>query len=207
MEKNIENAVGITGYIVSEVEKIDNIYGQKYEGYSVIVTSERHSGIMDDAVVIMPANTNLDHMVIGMPVMVVGKMQTFKNFETGKVLVYVLADYAEPITGEFWERQNDVVLRGKLGRGITYRETPKGKRITDIMVVVPNLIKGNYCYVPCICWQDEADEVKDWTEGTEVELKGRLQSRKYTKRIDDDTEEQRTCYEVSVSTINKISEV
>ena len=139
--------------------------------------------------------------------MVIGKMQTFKDFTTGKVLVYVLAEYAAPVEGEHWENQNDVTLTGKLGRGITYRETPKGKRITDVMVIVPNVIKGNSCYIPCICWQQVADEVKDWEEGTEVVLTGRLHSREYTKRVDDDTTEQRTCYEVSVNTIEKTSEV
>lgn len=205
--ERIENAVALMGVVSSETIDIDNIYGQPYEGWATTVETERKSGIVDEAIVVMPKETDVSQMQIGKPVMVIGKMQTFKDFNTGKVLVYVLAEYAAPTEGEHWENQNDVTLIGKLGRGITYRETPKGKRITDVMVIVPNVIKGNNCYIPCICWQQVADEVKDWEEGTEVVLTGRLHSREYTKRVDDDTTEQRTCYEVSVNTIEKTSEV
>ena len=205
--ERIENAVALMGVVSSETIDIDNIYGQPYEGWATTVETERKSGIVDEAIVVMPKETDVSQMQIGKPVMVIGKMQTFKDFSTGKVLVYVLAEYAAPTEGEHWENQNDVTLIGKLGRGITYRETPKGKRITDVMVIVHNVIKGNNCYIPCICWQQVADEVKDWEEGTEVVLTGRLHSREYTKRVDDDTTEQRTCYEVSVNTIEKTSEV
>lgn len=205
--ERIENAVALMGVVSSETIDIDNIYGQPYEGWATTVETERRSGIADEAIVVMPKATDVSQMQIGTPVMVIGKMQTFKDFTTGKVLVYVLAEYAAPVEGEHWENQNDVTLTGKLGRGITYRETPKGKRITDVMVIVPNVIKGNSCYIPCICWQQAADEVKDWEEGTEVVLTGRLHSREYTKRVDDETTEQRTCYEVSVNTIEKLSEV
>jgi hypothetical protein len=43
--------------------------------------------------------------------------------------------------------------------------------------------------------------VKDWEEGTAVELSGRLQSRQYDKTVDGVTKKN-TCYEVSVNTIS-----
>lgn len=199
----IENAVAIIGIVSSEMIDIDNIYGQPYEGWKTTVETERKSGITDETIVMMPKKTDISQMQIGTPVMIIGQIQTFKDFTTGKVLVYVLAEYIEPVEGKYWENQNSVMLTGKLGKGMTYRETPKGKRITDIMVIVPNVIKGNSCYIPCICWQQTADMAKDWEEGTEVVLKGRLQKREYTKRVDNGTEEQRTCYEVSINTIEQ----
>ncbi len=64
-------------------------------------------------------------------------------------------------------------------------------------------LRQSECYIPCICWNETADEVKDLEEGTQVTLSGRIQSREYIKRINADTEEQRTCYEVSVNNIKK----
>lgn len=203
MKKSFENAVALMGVVATETIRIHDVYGQQYDGWATMVETERKSGAADVAVVVMPEDTDISGMEIGVPVMIIGKIQTFKDFSTGKVLVYVLAEYAAPVEGEYWENQNDVVLTGRLGKRIIYRETPKGKRITDITVEVPNVIKGKSCYIPCICWQQVADEVKDWKEGTEVVITGRFQSRNYIKRLDENTEEERICYEVSVYTIRK----
>lgn len=200
----LDNMVALAGVIASEVAEIDNINSLPYEGWAVQVETVRRSGTPDYAVVIMPRDTYIEDFEIGTPVMIIGKMQTFKDFSTGKVLVYVLADYIESIQGEHWEEQNEVEIRGIIGKGATYRETPKGKRITDIKIILPNELRQSDCYIPCICWNETADEAKDWEEGTEVALSGRLQSRDYVKRINEDTEEQRTCYEVSVNTIKKV---
>lgn len=202
-EKQLDNAVALMGVVASEVTGIDNINTLQYNGWAMYVETVRRNGTADYAVVIMERNTYIEDIEVGTPVMVIGKMQTFKDFATGKVLVYVLADYVERVQGKHWIDQNEVQLKGTIGKGTTYRETPKGKHITDIKVIVPNEVRNSNCFIPCICWQEEATEVKDWEEGTEVVLSGRLQSRDYVKRVNKDTEEQRTCYEVSVNNIKK----
>lgn len=202
----LDNAVGLVGEVKS-VNQIDNINGLKYDGYEVILETVRPSGVADEAVVIIPDTAQLEE--VNNRVMVCGKMQTTKNFDTGKVLVYVLADFIGSCPKG--EKQNEVQLNGVMGRGINYRTTPRGKRITDIMVEVPNELRQSLCYIPCICWNEEADEVKDWEEGTPVELSGRLQSRKYSKTVDlyadgkliETITEQHTCYEVSINNITK----
>ena len=205
-EKQIDNAVALMGIVASEVEEIDNINTLQYNGWAMYVETERHNGTTDYAVVIMPHDTDITQLKENTPVMAIGKLQTFKDYSTGKVLVYVLTDYVEQIKGKYWIDQNDVQLRGTLGKGITYRETPKGKRITDLMLIVPNELRHSNCFLPCICWQQTADEVKDWEEGTQVVIKGRLQSRDYMKQITEQEQEQRTCYEVSISEIEKAEE-
>lgn len=202
-EIQLDNAVALMGVIVSEVTEIDNINTLPYTGYAMEVETIRKSGVADKAVVIMPRDTYIEDLEIDVPAMVIGKIQTFKDYSTGKVLVYVLAEYAESIQGDHWQDQNEVQLTGTIGKGTAYRETPKGKRITDIKLIVPNELRQNYCYIPCICWNETADEVRDWEEGTQVTLSGRLQSREYTKQINEDTIEQHTCYEVSVNNIKK----
>ena len=86
--------------------------------------------------------------------------------------------------------------------------TPRGKRITDITVKVRNELTGGSCFLPCICWQEQADEAAQWQQGDTVELLGRYQSRQYEKVLDTATgeREQRTAYEVSVRLIRRKEE-
>ena len=73
---------------------------------------------------------------------------------------------------------------------------------------VKNEITGGSCYLPCICWQGQADEAAQWQQGDTVELLGRYQSRQYEKVLDATTgeREQRTAYEVSVRLIRRKEE-
>lgn len=69
-------------------------------------------------------------------------------------------------------------------------------------------LTGGSCFLPCICWQEQADEAAQWQQGDTVELLGRYQSRQYEKVLDTATgeREQRTAYEVSVRLIRRKEE-
>ena len=56
-------------------------------------------------------------------------------------------------------------------------------------------------YIPCIAWGRNARMVKDFEVGTKIDIKGRVQSREYVKRFDDGTQETRTAYEISITTV------
>lgn len=103
---------------------------------------------------------------------------------------------------------DEVAVRGVIANKPTHRETPRGKRITDLAVRVRNELTGSNCYLPCICWQEQADEAAQWQQGDTVELLGRYQSRQYEKVLDAATgeREQRTAYEVSVRLIRRKEE-
>lgn len=69
------------------------------------------------------------------------------------------------------------------------------------------------CFIPCICWQETADEVAGWEQGTKVRLLGRYQSREYDKEVATyyaggkeafRETERRTAYELSVQLIEKM---
>ena len=59
--------------------------------------------------------------------------------------------------------------------------------------------------MPCICWQEQADEVAQWQQGDIVELLGRYQSRQYEKVLNTDTgeREKHIAYEISARTIRR----
>ena len=106
------------------------------------------------------------------------------------------------------EEQDEAAVRGVIANKPTYRETPRGKRITDITVKVRNELTGGSCFLPCICWQEQADEAAQWQQGDTVELLGRYQSLQYEKVLDAATgeREQLTAYEVSVRLIRRKEE-
>lgn len=204
-----DNTVALMGIAADEPQELEGINGTKIKCSRILVETKRRSGTSDYAEVFITGKTKNELLPFnkGLPVMVIGKLQTCKNFKTKHVLTFVLADYIGAVSGERWEMQNDIYLKGRLGKGIAYRTRNSGKRITTIMLETNSALRvATKCYIPCICWQALADRVKNWATGDEVELKGRLQSRIYTKHLADTTAIERTSYEVSISTIKKVTE-
>lgn len=106
-------------------------------------------------------------------------------------------------------QQDDVAVVGELAYKPVHRVTPRGKHIADMFVKVQNVLTAGTCYIPCICWQETADEVAEWQQGDKVKLLGRYQSREYSKLKDIDNEESRetrTAYELSVNYIERVGE-
>jgi len=203
------NIVALLGIAVTEPEERDGINGTNIKCSHIAIETERKSGAKDLAEVFITDKTKQELLPFtkGLPVMVMGKMQTCKDFKTQHVLTFVQADYIGVVSGKSWEMQNDIKLRGKLGKGIAYRTRNSGKRITTIMLETDSVYRANTkCFIPCICWQAAADKVKDWQVGDEVELSGRLQSRDFTKHLEDGTSIERTSYEVSIFNIQKVTE-
>lgn len=208
-----DNAAGLAGE-VTELVEVANICGFPFNGYLGKIETPRPSGVMDEVVIAFTESEadrgktgdglHLEnYFKIGSRLLVSGKVQTLKDFESGKVLVFILADYVALSPKAML--QDDVAIRGELAYEPTYRETPRGKRIADIMLKVKNELTGGYCFIPCICWQEQADEAATWQRGDTVELLGRYQSREYQKGIAGEMVEWeiRTAYEVSVRQIER----
>lgn len=207
------NAAGLAGEL-KEVEEVTELCGLRFNGYLAKIETPRPRGTLDEVVVAFTEATLSrgqtgdglhieDFLKRGSKVLVSGKVQTLKDFESGRVLVFILADFVGLVENPMM--QDDVAIRGVIAHEPVYRTTPRGKRITDISVIVKNELTGNKCFIPCICWQEQADEVADWQPGDMVELLGRYQSRQYEKVIDtySGDKERRTVYEVSVQLINR----
>ena len=60
-------------------------------------------------------------------------------------------------------------------------------------------------YLPCIAWGRNARFVKDFVVGDKVVVSGRIQSREYQKKLDDEVVT-RTAYEISLSKIELVRE-
>ena len=100
------------------------------------------------------------------------------------------------------EEENRLRLTGTLCKVPVYRRTPLGRDICDLMLAV-NRRYGRTDYLPCIAWGSLARRCAELAPGNRVELEGRLQSRVYTKRLGE-TSEERTAFEVSVSVLERL---
>lgn len=109
-----------------------------------------------------------------------------------KLLIFV---FAASITAEEGEPINEVILEGPICREPTYRRTPLGREICDIMLAVPRAFR-RADYLPCILWGKTAQEGAALHTRDRIRICGRLQSRIYTK-VTECGQEQRTAYEVS----------
>lgn len=210
------NAAGLVGTL-TQIKEIKQLCGLPFCGYMAKLETVRPSGVPDEVTVVFAEDVPyracsgiefdvMQEFVEGSRLLLTGKVQTLKDFQSGRLLVYILADFVA--VSEKAVEQDEVAVRGIIANKPTHRETPRGKHITDITVKVKNEITGGSCYLPCICWQGQADEAAQWQQGDTVELLGRYQSRQYEKVLDTATgeREQRTAYEVSVRLIRRKEE-
>ncbi len=117
------------------------------------------------------------------------------------LLIFV---FAASIRCEDGEPVNDVVLEGPICREPTYRRTPLGREICDVMLAVPRAFQ-RADYLPCILWGRTALEVSQCHTRDRIHICGRMQSRVYTKVTEEGSEE-RTAYEISALTAQIMEE-
>ena len=196
------NTVGIAGTAATAPEPYHNIYGQE-NVYALWVDTVRDSGVVDRILVLFQENRiegdsfqatpgersdagNLAALIkAGSRVEVTGKIQTYKNTETGRTQLFIWALYLAAIP-EGSQQLNTVYIKGEIAKAPIYRTTPKGRRIADLMVRIPSAFSaGFYSYIPCIAWWNLADQAANLVEGTTVYLEGRVQSREYVKRTEE----------------------
>jgi single-stranded DNA-binding protein len=96
-------------------------------------------------------------------------------------------------------------LNGYICKQPTLRNTPTGKQIADLLVAC-NFSKDKSAYIPVISWGREARKSGKYIVGTEVKILGRIQSRKYTKIINE-AQEEFVAYELSANQIDCVTNI
>jgi hypothetical protein len=108
--------------------------------------------------------------------------------------------WAETLTLSDKCYENEIMLDGYVCTLPTFRRTPLGRTISDTIIAVDRRISKSD-YLPVISWSRNAAYLSRLNAGTKVTIKGRIQSRNYIKRFDENNYEERVAYEVSVLTI------
>lgn len=198
------NKATLSGEIVSNFEFSHDRYGKGF--YTAMLASERLSG-QKDVIQIMVSERLVDVKAdwTGRFVRVSGQFRSYNKHEgeRSRLMLSVFAREFEEIEYEHEEPgsgndENFIFLDGYICKPPTYRETPLGRKIADILLAV-NRPYGKSDYIPTICWGRNARFASGLEVGTRLQIEGRIQSREYQKRIFDDEFETRTAYEVSVS--------
>ena len=126
-----------------------------------------------------------------------GQVRSHNLRENGKRHLSIFV-FASQICAEEGEPVNRCLLDGIVCREPTYRRTPLGREICDVMLAVPRAFR-RADYLPCILWGRIAAQAAKSKVGDQIFLDGRLQSRIYTKLTESGAEE-RTAYEISALT-------
>lgn len=166
--------------------------------YTFPLETRRLSGTADTVnIVARESMLPDDESLLAGPVRITGELRSFNN-KSGVGNRLVLTIFAREIApGE--EDENRIILTGAICKEPTLRVTPMGREICDIILAVARRYRRSD-YIPVIAWGQQARSIADSPVGTQLVVRGRLQSRAYTKVIDGESF-QRQAFEVSAADV------
>ena len=190
------NLVTIRGELVQLPEFSHENHGKRF--FRFVLEVRRLSGAVDQLpVVAEEALVQGIDPCGGSMITVTGQVRSH-NYRVEGVRRLMVFVFASTVCAEDGEPINEVTLEGPLCREPTFRRTPLGREICDVMLAVPRPFH-RADYLPCILWGRTAHEVSACHTRDRIRISGRLQSRVYTKLTESGAEE-RTTYEISALT-------
>ncbi len=195
-DKIIENnQVSIFGEVVSDFSFSHEVFG---EGFYMLNVSVRRLSDSCDVIPLMISERLID---VNGDYQATGQFRSYNRHEEKKnrLVLSVFVRELEFINEEVENaKTNQIFLDGFICKMPVYRKTPLGREIADILLAV-NRPYGKSDYIPCICWGRNARFASGFEVGGHTQIWGRIQSREYMKKIDEEESERRVAYEVSVS--------
>ena len=195
------NRVFLSGRVAREPQYSHELFGEGF--YEFYIEVKRLSGQPDVLpVTVSERIMNGVELSEGSPVALSGQFRSYNKLENehSKLMLTVFVRDFIPYDAEE-QNPNVVELNGYICKPPVYRTTPFNREICDVLLAV-NRGYNKSDYIPCIAWGRNARFVRDAEVGLNVVIGGRIQSRKYNKKLDDDTIEERVAYELSVGKIS-----
>ena len=194
------NRATLAGEVCSELTFSHMIYGERFflfqlriprlsENFDVVNITISERFFTD----VLPEEGDL--------LLVEGQFRSYNNFSnTGnRLILTVFAKYVERISSlDTIDNPNQIYLSGYICKAPVYRTTPFQREIADILLAV-NRFYNKSDYIPCIAWGRNAKYAEGLSVGTHLKIWGRIQSRDYQKRLDEENFITKTAYEISVS--------
>lgn len=203
-KQTTNNYVNITGRVIDNFEFSHMVYGEGF--YRTYIEVTRLSSAVDIIpVMISDRLVNTNSNISGRQVKVIGDYRSYNNHNGNnhKLELFVFATGFE-VVDEEEPSENKIYLEGYLCKEPVYRLTPTGREISDVMLAVNNQRTGKSNYIPCILWGRNARFLKNLEIGDKLKLTGRVQSRKYIKKYNEEEMDEKIAYEISV---NKVMEI
>lgn len=197
--ENTNNKVYLSGTVVTEAEFSHEIFGEGF--YEMKVSVPRLSGQCD----ILPVTVSErliseKSLKVGSTISAIGQFRSYNKMAEGKSKLMLTVFIRELLETGYYENPNNVVLSGYICKPPVYRTTPFNREIADLLIAV-NRSYNKSDYIPCIAWGRNARFVKNLQVGDRVAVSGRIQSRLYQKKKEDEILEL-TAYEVSISKLS-----
>jgi single-stranded DNA-binding protein len=187
------NFVTLRGELMDLPEFSHENHGKRF--FRFILEVQRLSGAVDQLPVIAEEALIQDIDPCGGEMLTVTGQIRSHNYRSDGVRRLMVFVFASSVFTEDGEPINEVTIEGPLCREPTFRRTPLGREICDVMLAVPRAFH-RADYLPCILWGRTAQEVSSCHTRDRIRISGRLQSRVYTKLTEDGAQE-RTTYEIS----------
>ena len=202
MEEN-GNLIHLRGQIMQNLQFGHELFGEQF--YVTTLRVPRLSGAEDYLPITLSERLLLDEpLAAGSMLCLDGQLRSYNKVIEGSGRLLITA-FAQRLLnpGEDTENPNRVQLTGALCKPPSYRTTPFGREIADLMLAV-NRSYGKSDYIPCITWGRTARYAANLKIGDKVQLVGRFQSRAYQKQMPDGTILNKVAYEVSVSRLTAL---
>lgn len=200
-------------YMIGKIAKkpvfSHEVYGEEF--YIFHIEAPRKSGNVDTLpVVVSERLVDINRLDVDRTVVINGQIRSYNQHIDGTHSHLILSIFAREIdiledVEIPLDTNNSIEIVGHLCKAPTYRTTPQGREVCDIMMAV-NRAYGKSDYIPCIVWGRNARFAGRLEAGEHIQIQGRFQSREYAKKISDNEVETRTAYEVSVSKIDYADE-
>ena len=200
------NQAVIAGEIISDFEFNHEVFGEGFYFVKLKVSRLSHSS---DIIPLLVSERLIDvkQSHIGQFLEARGQFRSHNKQESDKnrVVLFLFAKEIEMIDSAENRNPNEIFLDGYICKEPVYRTTPLGREIADVLLAV-NRAYGKSDYIPCICWGRNARHAGNLTVGSRIQLRGRIQSREYQKRIGEGKVVDKIAYEVSASQMEYIEE-
>ena len=199
-EQMNNNRTYLCGTIETEPIFSHDIYGEGF--FDFVLSVERLSGQCDlIPITISDRLLKSTKLEVGSVIAIKGQFRSYNKQLDNKsklMLTVFVRELVEPLENF---SSNIIELGGFICKEPIYRTTPFKREICDILLAV-NRAYNKSDYLPCIAWGRNARFVKGISIGDKVYVQGRIQSRDYQKKIDEETIITKTAFEISISKIS-----
>lgn len=194
----INNRVFLQGVVTTVPELNHSVKEEEFFGFNLSVA--RLSGQNDVIPIIMSKQlVEFYNIKLGDNLAVKGQFRSFNKLENEKRKLILSVFVKEVCEWDDMANPNVIELNGFVCKPVIYRTTPFSREICDVLLAVNrNFNKSDY--IPCIAWGNNAQIVSQMGVPTNLKIVGRIQSREYSKMLDNMSEPiTKTAYEVSIS--------
>lgn len=193
------NNAYVRGVIIKRPTFSHELFGEQF--FELEILCPRLSN-QEDIVPITLSNRLMDEFSfeLGKEVTFVGQFRSYNKQIDGKSKLILTLFAKDVCENDYKKNPNIITLFGYVCKKPIYRTTPFDREIADLLIAV-NRSYSKSDYIPAIAWGRNARFCKHLEVGDKIAVFGRIQSRKYIKKVDEKSTEERIAFELSLSRI------